>query len=441
MRRSWTRMLALTMGVPLLFAILASCGSGTTNTNSGGNTSNTPVVVKIGTELPVSGKDTSDGKPPENGVHLAIDQANANHTIPGYSLQFVPKDDVGPNGSHDPAVGSQNVTALISDAEVAGIVGPLNSSVAQSEMPVANQAPIALLSPANTNPCLTKDTADVGCTGSNNLLRVIRPTGKVTYFRIATTDDHQGPANADYLYGTQHYRKVYVIDDAETYGVGIAKTFGVEWKKLGGTVLGHSSEQGTTTSYVSLLTLIASMHPDLIYFGGTTGTGGPLVRQQMEQVPALKNTAFAGGDGIVDSSFASTVGLTGGPVYATVATVDVSKLSSGAAFIARYQSIYGPLGSYSAAGFDCGNIMIQAIKTAIANGAHPPQNSGDAAAARTFRQAVIDALKGVSYDGVTGHQRFDANGDTTNKVISIYKLAANTSGKPAWAYQVAVTAH
>jgi len=328
---------------------------------------------------------------------------------------------------------------LIGDAEVAGIVGPLNSSVAQAEMSIANQAPIALISPANTNPCLTKDTADVGCSGSNDLLPHLRPTGKVTYFRIATTDDHQGPANADYLYKTQNYRSVYIVDDAEAYGIGIANTFGDEWKKLGGKVLGHSSEPGTTTSYVSLLTAIAATHPDLIYFGGTTGTGGPLIRQQMQQVGALKNTAFAGGDGIVDTSFATTVGLTGGPVYATVATIDVNKNPAAADFITKYKAAYGELGSYSAAGYDCANIMIQAIKTALANGAHPAKNTNDLATAKAFRQAVINAIQSTSYNGVTGHQSFDANGDTTNKVISIYKLAADTSGKPAWAYQTAVT--
>ncbi|HLQ29398.1 MAG TPA: branched-chain amino acid ABC transporter substrate-binding protein [Ktedonobacteraceae bacterium] len=436
-KRSWIRIFVLAMGIPLLLTMLVACGSGTSTTGS--STPTGPITIKIATELPVSGKDTSDGKPPEDGVHLAIDEANASNALPGYRLQLLPKDDVGLNGSHDPSIGKQNVSALIDDAQVAGIVGPLNSSVAQAEMPIANQAPIALISPANTNPCLTKDTADVGCNGHNDLLPVLRSTGKVTYFRVATTDDHQGPANADYLYNTQHYRKVYIIDDAEAYGIGIANTFGAEWRKIGGTVLGHSSEPGTTSSYVSLLTVIASTHPDLIYFGGTTGTGGPLVRLQMEQVPALKDTAFAGGDGIVDTSFASTIGLTGGPVYATVATVNANKVPAAASFISKYQSVYGPLGSYSAAGYDCAKILIQAIKTALANGAHPAQNSGDAAATRSFRQAVIDALKNTNYDGVTGHQSFDANGDTTNKVISIYKLAANASGKPDWVYQTAVT--
>src|SRR5207302_555173 len=143
-------------------------------------------------------------------AHQAVDNANKNHTIPGYTLLFVPKDDVGPSGLHDPAVGAQNVRALIGDALVAGIVGPFNSSVAKAEMPITNQAPLAQISPANTNPCLTKEGAAVGCTGANDLVPTLRPSGKVNYFRIATTDNHQGPAGADYLYKTKGYKKVYV---------------------------------------------------------------------------------------------------------------------------------------------------------------------------------------------------------------------------------------
>jgi len=102
MRKSWSRIFALTLGIPLLLAILVACGSGTTTT---GRT--TPVAgsttIKVSTDLPVSGKDASGGKPAENGAHLAVDQANANKTISGYKLVFVPKDDVGPSGAHDPA--------------------------------------------------------------------------------------------------------------------------------------------------------------------------------------------------------------------------------------------------------------------------------------------------------------------------------------------------
>jgi len=203
LKKRWSRIFALAMGIPLLLVLLAACGgTGTTGTTP---TAAANVVIKIGTELPVSGGDASSGKPAENGAHMAVDEANAANLIPGYSLVFDPKDDVGAGGTHDPTVGQANVTALIGDAQVAGIVGPFNSSVAKAEMPISNQAPIVQISPSNTNQCLTKNTPpEIGCTGANDLISTVRPTGKVTYFRIATTDDHQGAVAADFLYKTQN---------------------------------------------------------------------------------------------------------------------------------------------------------------------------------------------------------------------------------------------
>src|SRR6266487_870565 len=285
MQRRLSRIFALALGIPLLLSILAACGSGTTGTGTGSSTPTGSTTIKIATELPVSGKDSSNGKPAENGAHMAIDEANSSNVVPGYKFVFVPKDDVGVSGIHDPTVGAANVRTLIGDALVAGLVGPFNSNVAKAEMPITNQAPLAQISPANTNQCLTKSTPESGCTGSANLIPTLRPTGKVNYFRIATTDDHQGPGGADYLYKTGGYKKAYVIDDAETYGIGIANTFSKEWQSLGGTVLGRSSEPGSTSSYVSPLTQIATKHPDVIYFGGNNSTGGDLIRQQIQQVP------------------------------------------------------------------------------------------------------------------------------------------------------------
>jgi branched-chain amino acid transport system substrate-binding protein len=434
MKRNVSRIFALALGIPLLLALLAACGAGTSGSGGGsGTTPTTNVVIKIATELPVSGKDESSAKPTENGAHLAVDQANANHTIPNVTLVFDPKDDVGPSGTNDPVVGAANVRALIGDAEVAAIVGPFNSAVAKSEMPISNQAPIAQISPANTNTCLTQQGADVGCSGANDLVPTLRPTGKVTYFRIATTDSHQGPAGADYLYKTKGYHSVYVIDDTTTYGVGIADAFSKEWTTDGGKLLGRSSEPPTTTSYVSLLTQIASKKPDVIYFGGLDSTGGILIRQQMEQVPALANLPFAGGDGLVTSTFSKTIGTSGGgPIFGTVATTDVAKAPNAQAFLQAYDSTYGTanLGAYSAAGYDCANIVIQAIKTAIAGGAKPPTSSSDTATAKTFRQAVINAIQNIQFTGVLGPQSFDSNGDTTNRVITIYQVGPNPAGVP-----------
>jgi len=442
MKRSWSRIFAITMGIPLLLAILAACGSGTTSSSGTTPTAPASITIKVGSDLPTSGKDQSSGKPAQNGAQMAVDQANANHTIPNVTLVFTPKDDVGPSGLHDPTVGAANVTALVSDAEVAGMVGPFNSNVAKAEMPITNQAPLAQISPANTNPCLTKDTAASGCSGKNDLLPTLRPTGKVNYFRVATTDDHQGPAGADY--GAKlGYKSVYVIDDAETYGIGIANAFIGEWQNtLKLKLLGHASEPGTTTSYVSLLTTIAATHPDFIYFGGLDSTGGILIRQQMAQVPGLQNLPFGGGDGIVTPTFATTIQplAKSDVVYGTVAVVDTSKNPNATTFVSQYKAAFpsDPINVYSAASYDAMNIIIQGIKTALASGAKAPTSSSDSATATTFRTAVIAAVQGIAYDGVTGHQSFDSNGDTQLKIISIYQLGLNASSTPDWLYTSAV---
>lgn len=398
-------------------------------------------VIKIAADLPVSGKDLRLGKPAENGARLAVDQANANHILAGYTLVFESKDDVGPRGVNDPAVGARNVTALVADALVAGIVGPLNSRVALSELSITNQAPLAQISPASTNPCLSKELAEWECSGFTSLLPTLRPTGKVTSFRIAPTDDLQGPAAADFVLQTLQLQQVYVIDDADPYGIGLAHGFIKQFLAQGGTVLGYSRQPGPLHSYLELLTQIATLHPDAIYFGGIDASGGTLIRQQMQHVPGLEQLPFLGADGIVTPGFASSIGLAGGPVYATVAVVDTMSSAAAASFNRQYDAVYGSANRnvYSALAYDCANILIQAIKTALATGAHPPQHAEDTALASAFRQAVITAMQDSSFHGVTWHHTFDESGDTSNKLLSVYQLAANGSGQADWRLATQVT--
>jgi branched-chain amino acid transport system substrate-binding protein len=345
------------------------------------------------------------------------------------TLQLVEKDDVGPSGTPDGPTGAANIQALLSDPQVAGIVGPLTSRVALAEMPVANRGNIALISPANTNPCLTKQSIDVGCGGTNDLIPTVRPTGNVTYFRLAATDDQQGTAMADYLSNTLHLTTASVIDDTEAYGALIANSFVQEWKRLGGTVLGHSSVPPTTTSYLSLLTAVAVQHPDVLYFGGTSSTGGQGIQQQMRQVPGLRNTVYAGGDGMTGSqNFYNQIVGNNAQCYVTVSAPDPTKIPTATQFVKDYTARYGTVGPYSASAYDAMTILIQAIKTALTT-TPAAKNANDTAGGATFRRAVINALKQTNYMGVTGRTAFDANGDTTNRVLTIYEVAP-VNGQP-----------
>lgn len=435
MSKRSSRFLSLALGLSLMLGILAACGSGT---STGGNTPSAKYTIKIGTDLPTSGQDESSGLPTQDGVQLAIEQMNASKLYPNITFVLDAKDDVGANGAHDPTVGATNVQSLIGDAEVAGIVGPFNSSVAKVEMSITNKAGIAQISPSNTNTCLTQEGDAVGCSGSNDILAQVKPTGKTTYFRVATTDNHQGAAGADFAYTTKGLHTVYVVDDTEVYGVGIAGEFIKEFTKLGGTVLGHDSI-ASTTNYSAELTKINATKPDLLYFGGNDSTGGIPLRTQMVQYSNLKNTPFAGGDGIQSAAFAAAISdWSAAPVYSTIAVVDTAHSAPAAQFIKDFTKEFGALGSYSAAAYDSAKILMIAAGKAIAGGAKAPANSADTDTANSFRAAVVAQVAKTDYNGIDGHQSFDANGDTTNKTITIYALGKDTTGATNWIYENAV---
>ena len=360
-------------------------------------------TIKIAVDLPVSGGDASDGIPTRNGMQLAIDQANAKGgvTIGGktYKLEMYALDDVPPGGqAHDPAQGSKNADAFIADPAVMVVLGPFNSSVAKAMMPKLNTAGLCNISPANTNETLTKP--EFGQTGT------YRPTGKVTYFRVVTTDDIQGPAAADYAFDKLGFKKVYILDDTEAYGKGIADNFEKEFVKKGGTSLGHEGIQKGTTDYSSTLTKIASLKPDFIYYGGTSSNNIPLARKQMKAAGLA--VPLMGGDGIVDKEFLTVAGADAEGSYGTVAAVNVEKLDEAKQFIADYKAanFKEEMGAYSGPGYETSSIAINAIKNAK----------------EVSRDGVCSALRATKdFKGVLGTTSFDENGDTTNKVISFYE--------------------
>ncbi len=379
----------------------------TSVTGGGGVSGDT---IKIGIDLPLSGADASVGLPTRNGMQLAIDQANKNGgvTINGkqYKLEAYVLDDVPPGAnSHDPAQSSKNSDSFISDNSALVVLGPFNSSNAQAMMPKLNTAGLCQISPSNTNETLTKP--EFGKT------KDYRPTGKVTYFRVAATDDVQGPAAADYAYDKLNLKKVYILDDTETYGKGIADNFEKEFKSKGGTVLGHDGVPAGTSDFSSIMTKVAAQGPDFIYYGGTSSNGIPQARKQMKS--AGLDVPLMGGDGLVDGQFLDVAGVEGINTYGTVAAVNVDVLPEAKQFIQDYTAanFKEPIGSYSGPGYETAKIAIDAMSRA---------NSAT-------REGVCEALRNTkNYKGVLGETSFDENGDTTNQVISFYQVKAGKDG-------------
>ena len=418
----------LLVGLAIAGLALTACG-GTT----GGSSSNKGTIA-IGVDLPLSGSEASNGVPTLNGARYAVDTTK---TVDGFTLVVKSSDD-SVSGVHDPQKGVQNVTAFVNDSQVLGIVGPFNSNVARAEIPVTNRAHMVQISPANTNQCLTKDVyipqslsgkPDVSCTTAGLPTPAqLRPTGTNNYFRVATTDDLQGPAMADYAYNTLHLTKVGVASDNEVYGKGIADTFTSRFVKDGGTVVKRQDfDTKSTNDFRTFLQGAKRAGATGIYFGGTDSNKACVVRNQSTGIfPA--DSPFMGGDGIVTSKCISDAGAVAKGMLGTVATVDATKVSGSASIISGFKAKYpnsSDFGAYTMPAYDSAKILIQAIDKAIkANNGNKPS-----------RQQVLAQMANVDYTGALGHTSFDSRGDTTNKVITIYGAQGNPLD---WAFVTAI---
>lgn len=409
--------------------VLAACqgtNTGTTTSPSGsaaGSGTASKGTVKIGVDLPLSGNEVANGQPTFNGVQLAVDEANKAGGVGGYQVAINKQDDAV-NGVHNPDQGATNAKTLVADAAVVGMVGPFNTNVARAIIPVTNEAGLAQCSPSNTGVDLTK-------TGSEKY-RPQNPNQR-NYFRVATPDDIQGPAMAQFAYNDLGKRNAYVLDDTEAFGKGVADTFAAEFTKLGGKIVKRDGQKySPTVDYTSLFNNVKPLNPDVVYFGGTQVTGGGLARKQMVSA-GMGSIPFTGPDGIADlgtggstGAFITLAGVANAhDVYGTVAGVHDLPNNT---FAANYKAAFNSdPGAYSALAYACTQVILKAIADSAAS-------ASDMKALRAaVRSYIFDPSK--SYDTVLGSINFTANGDIKQAYISFYKVDPSLSGgKGGWTF-------
>jgi branched-chain amino acid transport system substrate-binding protein len=429
------RVRAAALAVALSLTSAAACAGTAGPVLTAANT------IRIGVDLPLSGADGQAGTPALNGVRFFVKQ---HPVVDGFYVVVSSRDDAV-NGIHDPQVGLGNAQAFVADPLVLGMIGPFDSNVARAEIPATNQAHMAMVSPATSSRCLTKEPflpaalnpnrTDISCkTAGLPAPKDLRPAGANNYFRLATTDDLQGPAAADYAYRNLHLLRVAVLSDHEAYGQALAASFEERFVHLGGSVVGQLDFTPAPT-----LDVKGFMHQAKregaqgIYFGGVTANQGCVIRSQMAAVfDTGETTPYLGGDGIAeDPACLRDAGANATGIYATVPAPNPDRIAGAQAVITAFKAEYGntaDYGAYTIAAYDAAGVLYDALDRAIkANGGKRPA-----------RDAIVAALSVTSsFPGVMGMFGFDAAGDITLRIVSVFEATgANPQNPWTWVYAI-----
>ena len=348
----------MAVGAIAIVALAASaCGGGGTTNNASDKT------LIVGVDLPFQGssKDSSDDA--WNAMNLYLEQVGGK--AGNYKVALKKYDDsTAAKGAWDDATCKANGSAHVANTDEVAVMGTFNSGCAKLETPVLNAAPdgpMLMVSHANTNVGLTK-TWDPGEPAK------YFPTGKRSYARVVTTDDVQGPADAQFAAKELNVKKVYVLNDTETYGQGVAKTFRDEAVKQGLTVVGEDSWKKSDANYTALMGKIKASGADLVFFGGIfDNNGGQLTKDKVAVLGpnsgAVKLMAPDGFTGYPD--FLKLTEADGAYLSFAGLSTDPLKAAGGvpAKFLADYKAKYGadPRSPYALYGVQALQVILAAI--------------------------------------------------------------------------------
>jgi branched-chain amino acid transport system substrate-binding protein len=381
--------------------IAIGCGGG-----SGGGGGSLP-TVKIVSDLPRQGANRAQTTTMVNAINLAIDERNGK--AGDVKIEYESLDDAtAQEGAWDAAKCAENAQSAAKDENIVGWIGPFNSGCAQVEIPILNEAGLAMISPANTYTGLTKPTPDK--TEPDKYY----PTGERNYARVIVTDVQQGQAGATYL-ADEGIKTVYVIDDKQIYGVGVADEFSKAAEDLGMEIIGREGIDNTAPNYRSLMNKIAAANPDAIYFGGIIEqNAAQIIKDKVGAGMSNEEVAFMGPDGIFVDELINQAGASAEGIYCSFGGIPPEKLGgAGQKFIDNYEANYDDdVQPYTAYAYEAANVMLDAIERASKDAGGVPD-----------RKAVIEQMFATQdYQGVLGPWSFDDDGDTSLTRLSIQEV-------------------
>ena len=153
-----------------------------------------------------------------------------------------------------------------------GLIGTFNSGCAAIIIPVLNQAPggaLAMISPANTFVCLTQ--AAPAC--SPDEPDEYYPTGDRNYARVVANDAYQGAAMAEFMQ-EQGVTKLFILQDEQSYGLGVASNTRDAAEFLGIEIVGFEAWDAKASNYEALMNQVKESGADALFLGGLIDENG-----------------------------------------------------------------------------------------------------------------------------------------------------------------------
>jgi branched-chain amino acid transport system substrate-binding protein len=340
------------------------------------------LTVKIGFAGPLTGQNAGYGKDLQNGIQLAVDEANAQKIkIGGKVANFVL---VAEDDQADPRVGVQAAQKLV-DANVAVVVGHFNSGTTIPASQVYETAGIPMIDPAATNPTITN-------------------RGFANTFMVISTDAQNAGNAGTYAVKTTKAKRIAIIDDRTAFGQGEADEFEKAVKAAGGTIVTREYTDNHAVDFSTQLTKIKATNADLIFFGGLD-TQAAAIAKKMKQLGM--NAQLLGGGGVEDPEFIKLAGDASDGAMAWEYGRPLAQLPGGKDFAQKFKAKFGEdILSYAPFGYDATWAAIKAM-----------QEAGSATPS-VYRPK----LKTISFEGVTGTISFDNTGALKNAASTLYQV-------------------
>jgi branched-chain amino acid transport system substrate-binding protein len=363
----------------------------------------------IASDLPLEGSGRTQTSQMTRAIAFILKQHN--FKAGKYSLAYQSCDDATAQaGKWDSGKCSANANSYAQNSSLLGVIGTFNSGCAEIIIPILNRAaggPIAMVSPANTYVGLTHPGPGTAAGEPGKYY----PTGKRNYARVVAADDYQGAADA-VLAKSLGVKKVFILNDKEAYGLGVATNFKNAATKLGTKISGFTAWDGKASSYEALAVKIKASGAQGVFLGGLIcENGGKLIKDIQAGAPGVKIIAPDGFTPV--SATVQEAGVAANNMYVSVAGLPNSALKgAGASFVKAFtkadKKAPDPYSVYAA---QAAEVLIQAIS----------QSNG------TKSDVAKQLFKVNLPNSILGKVSFNANGDVTSNPVTIYKVIKKQS--------------